>query len=49
MSSGLVNCRYVAHQSDMQGQNTPKGYIARQEMTPEIANIHVGRLHNKIV
>ena len=32
---GLANCRYVAHQSDRQGQNAPKGYIARQEMTPE--------------
>ena len=47
--AGLANCRYVAHQSDRQGQNAPKGYIARQEMTPEIANIHVGRLHKEMV
>ena len=39
--SGLANCRYVAHQSDRQGQNAPKGYFARQEMTPEIAHIHI--------
>ena len=42
-NSGLANCRYVAHQGDR--QNAPRGYIARQEMT----NIHVGRLHNKMV
>ena len=36
----------VAHQSDRQGENAPKGYIARQEMTPEIAHIQIGRLHN---
>ena len=46
LTSGLANCRYVAHKSDRQGQNAPKGYIARQEMTPEIAHIHIGRLHN---
>ena len=44
--AGLANCRYVAHQSDRQGKNAPKGYIERQEMTPEIAHIHIGRLHN---
>ena len=48
-NSGLANCRYVAHQSDRQRQNAPRAYIARQEMTPEIANIHIGRLHNKMV
>ena len=48
--AGLTNCRYVAHQSDTQGQIAPKGYIARQEMTPEIAHcIHVGRLQNEMV
>ena len=47
--AGLANCRYVAHQIDRKGQNAPKGYIARQEMTPEIANIHVGRVHNEMV
>ena len=44
--SGLANCRYVTHQSDRQGQNAPKGYIARQEMTAEIAHIHVGKLQS---
>ena len=48
-SSGLANCRYVAHQSDTQGQNAPKGYIARQEMTPEIAHIHLGWLQNGMI
>ena len=43
--AGLANCRSVAHQSDRQGENAPKGYVARQEMTPEIAQIHVDRLH----
>ena len=49
--SGLSNCRYVAHQSDRQGKNAPKGYIALQEMTPEIAHIHrpIGRPHNGIL
>ena len=47
--TGLANCRYVAYQSDRQGQNAPKGHIARQEMTPEIAHIHVDRLQNGIV
>ena len=46
---GLANCRYVAHQSDTQAQNAPKGYIARQEMTPEIAHIHIGRLQNGMI
>ena len=32
-----------------QGQNAPKVYHAPQEMTPEIAHIHVGRPHNGIV
>ena len=41
--------RYVAHQSDRQGQNAPNGYIAQQEMTPEIAHIHVDRLQNEFV
>ena len=44
--AGLANCRYVAHQSYRQGKHAPKGYIARQEMTLEIAHIHIGRLHN---
>ena len=47
--STLANCRYVAHKSDRQGQNSPKGYHAPQERTPEIAHIHVGRPHNGIV
>ena len=46
INTGLANCCYVAHQSDRQGKNAPKGYIERQEMTPEIAHIHIGRLHN---
>ena len=41
---GLANCRYVAHQSDRQAQNAPKGYIGRQEMTPEIAHMYVNSL-----
>ena len=41
-TTGLANCRYVAHQSDRQGLNAPKGYFARQEMTPEIAHIQTG-------
>ena len=48
-NSGLANCRYVAHQSDRQGQNKPKGYIGRQDMTPEIAHMYVNRLQNGIV
>ena len=46
--TGQANCHYIAHQSDRQSQNAPKGYIARQEMTLEIAHIglHIGRLHN---
>ena len=46
--SGLANCRYVAHQSDRQSQIAPKSYIVRQEMTPEIAHVHVDRLQNGI-
>ena len=49
MYSGLANCRYVAHQSDTQGQNAPKGFITRQEITPEIAHIHVGGLQNGMI
>ena len=45
----LANCHYVVHQSDRQGPNAPKGYIVRQEMTPEIAHIHVGRLQNGMI
>ena len=32
--------------TDRQVQNASKGYISRQEMTPEIAYMHLGRLHN---
>ena len=45
-SPGLANCRYVAHQSARQGKNAPKGYIAREKMTPKIAHIHIGKVHN---
>ena len=31
------------------GPRFTKGYIARQEMTPEIPHIHVGRLQNGMV
>ena len=39
--------RKCGKKSDRQGQNAPKGYIAQQEMTPEIAHKHVGRLQIK--
>ena len=48
-STGLANCHYVARQSDRQGKNAPGGFIARQEMTPEVVHIHIDRLHNRIV
>ena len=37
------------HQSDVQGQNAPMDYFARQEMTPEIAHIYVDRIQNVII
>ena len=40
---GLAYCRYVAHQSDIQCQNAPKGYIAPQGITREIIHIHVDK------
>ena len=33
-------CRYVAHQSDKQGQNVPKGYNARQKIVPKVTHRH---------
>ena len=48
--TGLANCRYVAHQSDRQGQNATKGYsLLREKKWLEIAHIHVDRVQNRIV
>ena len=33
--TGLAKCHYVKNESNTQGQNASKGYIAQQEITPE--------------